>query len=61
MALNPFGRKDPASGTGTEAQTMGCGFEDAAEMRRAEAAEAAARAMAQLLERRPAPGLDGSS
>lgn len=35
---------------GTEAQAMGCGFEDAAEMRRAEAAEAAAKAMAHLLE-----------
>ncbi|WP_376753376.1 hypothetical protein [Delftia tsuruhatensis] len=43
---------------GTEAQAMGCGFEDPAEMRRAEAAEAAeaaARAMAQLFERRPVP------
>ena len=29
---------------------MSCGFEDAAEMRRAEAAEAAAKAMAQLLD-----------
>jgi hypothetical protein len=35
---------------GTEAQAMGCGFEDAAEMRRAEAAEAAAKAMAHLLD-----------
>ena len=29
---------------------MGCGFEDAAEMRRAEAAETAAKAMAHLFE-----------
>ena len=35
---------------GTESQAMGCGFEDAAEMRRAEAAEAAAKAMAHLFE-----------
>ncbi len=43
---------------------MGCGFEDAAEMRRAEAAEAAAKAMAHLFERRakvPMPAQDGSS
>ena len=40
---------------------MGCGFEDAAEMRRAEAAEAAAKSMAQLFERRPVPGQGGSS
>ena len=49
---------------GTEAQAMGCGFEDAAEMRRAEAAEAAAKAMAHLFERRanvPMPAQDGSS
>ena len=46
---------------GTEAQAMGCGFEDAAEMRRAEAAETAAKAMAQLFERRLVPGQDGSS
>ena len=49
---------------GTEAQAMGCGFEDPAEMRRAEAAEAAAKAMAHLFERRanvPMPAEDGSS
>ena len=62
------GAETLADYAGTEAQAMGCGFEDPAEMRRAEAAEAAAetaaKAMAHLFERRanvPVPAQDGSS
>src|SRR2546430_7566632 len=46
--------------TGVQTCALPIWFEDAAEMRRAEAAEAAAKAMAQLFERRPVPGQDRS-
>ena len=46
------GAETLADYAGTGAQALGCGFDDPAEMHRAEAAEAAAKAMAHLFERR---------